>query len=42
MYLSVGHRMKLAKQLKCRLNNKAVSLKHVDVAWVSPHGLHNP
>ena len=31
MYLSVGHRMKLPKQLKCVLNNEAVYLKHVHV-----------
>ena len=39
MYLSVGHRIKFTKQLKCTLNNRAVSLKHVHVAWVSQHGL---
>ena len=40
MYLSGGRRMKFAEQLKCTLNNKAVSLKHV--AWGSQHGLHDP
>ena len=29
MYLSVGHKIKFTKQLKCTLNNRAVSLKHV-------------
>ena len=29
MYLSVGHRIKPTKQLKCSLNNGLVSLKHV-------------
>ena len=42
MYLSVGHRMKSAKQLKCALNIKTVSLKHVHVTWVNQHGWHNP
>ena len=42
MYLSVGHRIKFTKQSKCTLNNRAVSLKHVHVAWVSLHGLNNP
>ena len=42
MYLSGGRRMKFAEQLKCTLNNKAVSLKHVHVAWGSQHGLHDP
>ena len=37
MYLSVGHKIKSTKQLKCRLNNKAVSLKHV----TCQHGLNN-
>ena len=32
MYLSDGHRIKLTKYLKCTLNNRAVSLKHVHVA----------
>ena len=41
MYLSVGHRMKFVKQLKCTLNNKAVSLKHVYVTWASQHVLDN-
>ena len=31
MYLSVGHRRKSTKQLKCTLKNRAVSLKHVPV-----------
>ena len=31
MYLSVGHRIKSTKQLKCTLKNRAVSLKHVPV-----------
>ena len=34
--------MKPAKQLKCKLSSKTVSLKHVHVTWVSQHGLHNP
>ena len=42
MYLSVGHGIKSTKQLKCTLNNMAVSLKHVHVTWVSQHGLINP
>ena len=42
MYLSVGHGIKSIKQLKCTLNNMAVSLKHVHVTWVSQHGLINP
>ena len=42
MYLSVGHRLKFTKQLKCALNNRAVSLKYVYVAWISQHGLNNP
>ena len=29
MNLSVGHKIKFPKQLKCALNNRAVSLKHV-------------
>ena len=29
MYLLVGHKTKSTKQLKCILNNRAVSLKHV-------------
>ena len=29
MYLSLGHKIKSTKQLKCTLNNRAVSLKHV-------------
>ena len=29
MYLSVGHKIKSTKQIKCTLNNRAVSLKHV-------------
>ena len=31
MYLSVDYRMEYIKQLKCTLNNSAVSLKHVHV-----------
>ena len=31
MYVSVGHRMKFAKQLKCTFSKKAVSLRHVHV-----------
>ena len=31
MYLSVGHRIKSTKQLKCTLKNRAVFLKHVPV-----------
>ena len=42
MYLSVGHRIKFAKQLKCTLNNRAVSLEDVHMALVSQHGLNNP
>ena len=42
MYLSVGHRIKSTKQLKCTLKNKAVSLKHVHVTWVKQHSLNNP
>ena len=42
MYMLVEHRIKFTKQLKCTLNNKAVSLKHVHVAWGSQHGLHDP
>ena len=41
MYLSVGHGVKSTKQLKCTLNNRAVSLKHVDLTGVSQHGLIN-
>ena len=41
MYLSVGHRIKFTKQLKGTLSNRAVSLKHVHVAWVSQHVLNN-
>ena len=49
MYLSVRHRIKTSKKLKCTLNNRAVSLKHVAtcnikdvislVTCVSRHGL---
>ena len=39
MYLSVGHRIKSTNQLKCTLNNMAVSLKHVHLTGVSQHGL---
>ena len=52
MYLSVGNRIKSIKKLKCALNNRAVSLKHVVtcnindvislVTCVSRHGLNNP
>ena len=41
MYLSVGHGIKSTKQLKGTLNNRAVSLKHVDLTGVSQHGLIN-
>ena len=41
MHLSVGHRIKSTKQLKCTLKNRAVSLKHVPVTWVKQHGLNN-
>ena len=48
MYLSVGHITKSTKKLKCTLNNKIVSLKHVAtsnikdvITCVSRHGLHN-
>ena len=42
MYLSVGHRIKSTKQLKCTLNNGVVSLKHVHETSISHHGLNNP
>ena len=42
MYLSVGHRIKSTKQLKCTLNNGVVSLKHVLETPISQHGLNNP
>ena len=42
MYLSVGHWIKLTKQLKCTLTNGVVSLKHVHETSVSQHGLNNP
>ena len=52
MYLSVWHRIKSTKKLKCTLNNRTVSLKHVAtcnikdvislVTCVSRHGLNNP
>ena len=42
MYLPVGHRMKFTKQLKYKLKNRAISLKHVPVTWVKQHGLNNP
>ena len=42
MYLSVGHRRKSAKQLKCTLKNRAVSLKHAPVTRVKQHSLNNP
>ena len=41
MYLSVQHKIKLTKQLKCTLKNKAVSVKHVLVTRVSQHGDHS-
>ena len=31
MYLSVGHRIKSTKPLRCTLKNRVVSLKHVPV-----------
>ena len=31
MYLSVGHGMKFAKQLKCTFSKKVVPLKHIHV-----------
>ena len=40
--LWVGYRKKLTKQLTCALSNRAVSLKHVHVAWVCQHGLNKP
>ena len=42
MYLSVRHGIKFTKQLKCTVNNRAVSLKHVRLEWLSQHGLNNP
>ena len=42
MYLSIEYRIKSTKQLKCTLKNGVVSLKHVNVTWVSQHGLNNP
>ena len=42
MYLSVGHRIKSTKQLKCTLNNGVVSLKHVHETSISQHGLNDP
>ena len=39
MYLSVGHGVKSTEQLKCTLDNMAVSLKHVHLTGVSQHGL---
>ena len=42
MYLSVGDMIKTAKQLKCTLNNGAVSLKRVHETSISQHGLNNP
>ena len=41
MYLSVGHGVKSTEQLKCTLDNMAVSLKHVHLTGVSQHGLIN-
>ena len=35
MYLSVRHKIKSTKQLKCILNNRAVSLKHVETCYMS-------
>ena len=29
IYFSVGHKIKFTKQLKCTLNSRTVSLKHV-------------
>ena len=42
MYLSVGHRIKSTKQLKCTLNTGVVPLKHVTETSISQHGLNNP
>ena len=42
MYLSAEHGIKSTRQLKCKLNNMAVSLKHVHLTWLSQHGLINP
>ena len=42
MYLSLGHRIKSTKQLKCALNNGVVSLKHVHETSISQHGLNDP
>ena len=42
LHLSVGHRIKSTKQLKCTLKNNALSLKHVPVKWVKQHALNNP
>ena len=42
MYLSVGHRIKSTKQLKCTLYNGVVSLKHKHKTSISTHGLNNP
>ena len=41
LYFSVGQGIKSAKQLKCTLNNMAVSWKHVHLTGVSQHGLIN-
>ena len=51
MYLSVWHRIESTKKLKCTLNNRTISLKHVAtcnikdvislVSCVSRHGLNN-
>ena len=35
MYLSFGHKIKSTKQLKCTLNNREVSLKHVTTCNMS-------
>ena len=42
MYLLVGHRIKPTKQLKCTLNNRVVSLKHLHETSISQHDLNNP
>ena len=42
MYLPVGHKVKSTKQLKCTLNNRVVSLKHVHETSISQHGLNKP
>ena len=52
IYLSVSHGIKSTQKIKCTLNNRTVSLKHVAtcnikdvislVTCVSRHGLNNP